>query len=173
VASYYGDPQLAKKDPAKIFTDDGGSFSKILQSGLTAEKFKNAFVLSKIVGNEVEKFKIIKRKRYSSQEERKAAYSTGIGSFVLQVFDDLDAAIPQITIFAISLIFDKHVNSMGKNLDKVITDLQNRPDEIWQSFIDLIRAKNALASDKSWPTLLKSGTFYRDVIKFMEGDWKS
>jgi len=40
VATYYGDPQLAKKDPAKIFTDDGGSFSKILQSDLTAEKFR-------------------------------------------------------------------------------------------------------------------------------------
>ncbi len=61
VATYFGDPQLAKKDPAKIFTDESGSFSKVLQSDLTAEKFRDAYALSRLVAEEVDRFKKVKR----------------------------------------------------------------------------------------------------------------
>src|SRR5690606_13707755 len=109
VASYYGDPQLAKKDPAKIFTDDSGSFSKVLQSDLTAEKFRNAYLLSRIVSSEVDRFKVLKRKRYIDASERKAAYVAKIGTVVAPVFAELDVAVPQITIFAIAFIYEKYV----------------------------------------------------------------
>lgn len=172
VATYYGDPQLAKKDPAKIFTDDGGSFSKILQSDLTAEKFRNAFQLSTIVSKEVDKFKKLKRKRYANEEERKTAYLTNIGSFINPVFKDLDAAIPQITVFSIGIIFEKYVDVLEANLEEVINALRSNPEIIWKSFLDLINAKNALGIEKGWPTILKSGTFYRDAIQYLKDGWQ-
>ncbi|MCX2784008.1 AIPR family protein [Microbulbifer thermotolerans] len=172
VATYYGDPQLAKKDPAKIFTDDGGSFSKILQSDLTAEKFLNAYRLSKLVSNEVDSFKKLKRKRYSNEKERKVAYSTSIGSSIEPVFNDLDAAVPQMTIFGIALIYEKYVKMLGRDLKDVLEDLQDNPEAIWSAFIDLINAKNALNVEKGWPTILKSGSFYRDSVSYLKGVWK-
>ncbi|WP_445358787.1 AIPR family protein [Microbulbifer sp. ANSA005] len=171
VATYYGDPQLAKKDPAKIFTDDGGSFSKILQSDLTAEKFRNAFILSKIVSTEVDEFKKLKRKRYSDEEERRTAYSTNISSFVAPVFNDIDAAVPQITVFSMALIYEKYVKILGFEFELTIEALQAKPELIWKSFIDIINAKNEMKIEKGWPTILKSGSFYRDVIKHMESRW--
>lgn len=172
VASYYGDPQLAKKDPARIFTDDGGSFSKILQSDLTAEKFCNAYMLSKIVSAEVDRFKILKRKRYSDEADRKTAYLTKIGTVVASVISDLDVAVPQITIFAIGLIFEKYVKVLGKDLNEVLPVLQARPELVWKAFVELLAVKSTLGVDKSWPTVLKSGSFYRDVVKQLEGKWK-
>lgn len=172
VATYYGDPQLAKKDPAKIFTDDGGSFSKILQSNLTAEKFRNAYRLSKLVSSEVDRFKIIKRKRYSNEEERKTAYSTSLGSSIAPVFNDLDASIPQMTVFGIALIYEKYVEILGLGLEGVLEVLEKKPELIWKAFIDLINAKNALNVEKGWPTILKSGSFYRDVISHLKNGWE-
>jgi hypothetical protein len=173
VASYYGDPQLAKKDPAKIFTDDGGSFSKILQSDLTAEKFRNAYMLSLLVSAEVDRFKILKRKRYADDSERRTAYLTKIGTVVAPVISELDVAIPQITIFAIALIFEKYVKVLGMNLNDVLPVFQAKPDVVWETFVELLAAKNAIGDDKSWPTVLKSGTFYRDAVDYLESQWKA
>ncbi|MEI7460777.1 MAG: AIPR family protein [Pirellula sp.] len=61
VATYFGDPQLAKKDSSKIFMDDTGVFSKVLQSDLTAEKFRDAYELSQLVARQVDRFKKVKK----------------------------------------------------------------------------------------------------------------
>ncbi len=173
VATYYGDPQLAKKDPSKIFTDDGGSFSKVLQSDLTAEKFRNAYELSRLVAGEIDKFKKLKRKRYASDAERKTAYLTDIGSVVAPVFEDLDTAIPQITVFGTALLYEKFVIANGQDLDVVVTELRSDPNKIWTVLVELIGARNTLGDERSWPTLLKSGAFYRDVVAHLSDIWKA
>jgi len=173
VATYYGEPQLAKKDPAKIFTDDGGSFSKILQSDLTAEKFRDAYRLSRLVSGEVDRFKRLKRKRYSDEAERKTAYGTEIGTFIDPVFPELDLAVPQISIFGMALLFEKNkvagVDSLKEFADKVSVD----PTPIWRCFVELISARRVLNTEQSWPTLLKSGTFYRDAVAHLKVQWAS
>lgn len=173
VASYYGDPQLAKKDPAKIFTDEGGSFSKVLQSDLTAEKFRNAYELSRLVSAQVDRFKKLKRKRYADDDERKNAYVKNIGSMVAPVFGELDAAIPQMTIFGIALAYEKYVNVLEHDLKGVVEVFRGQPELIWRVFVDLISAKNGLGIEKSWPTVLKSGSFYRDAVRHLVDDWKN
>ncbi len=172
VASYYGDPQLAKKDPAKIFTDDGGSFSRVLQSDLTAEKFRNAYELSKLVSAEVDRFKKLKRKRYADASERKTAYVKNLGSIVASAFSDLDAAIPQITVFGMALMYEKYVKVLGYDLQDVVGILSSKPEIIWRILIELISTKNALGVEKSWPTILKSGSFYRDAVQHLKDNWK-
>lgn len=172
VATFYGDPQLAKKDPAKIFTDDFGSFSKILQSELTAEKFRDAYQLGRQVSVEVDRFKKIKRKRYSSDSERKKAYVTHIGFVVDPVLDDLDAAIPQITIFGLASLYRKFtLNRSGDKLGEFVSEIRSDPQIVWSVLVDLIDTKRSLGSEKSWPTLLKSGTFYRDAIQMLSKKW--
>jgi len=173
VATYYGDPQLAKKDPAKIFTDDGGSFTKILQSKLTAEKFRDSYELSRLVSAQVDRFKKLKRKRYADESERKKAYIKNIGSIIEPVFEELDAAIPQITVFGMALLFEKHVTVGKTELQEIVQHLRNDPSNIWEILIELIVSRKALNNEKSWPTLLKSGSFYRDAIVHLRPSWVS
>jgi hypothetical protein len=172
VATYYGDPQLAKKDSSKIFTDDGGSFSKILQSDLTAEKFRDAYELSRLVSAQVDKFKILKRKRYSDESERKSAYIKEFGSLVEPQFDELDAAIPQITIFGMSVLYEKHVKFGKCDLADVVKTLVKDSSDIWNGLVELVECKNALKDERSWPTLLKSGPFYRDAVGHLVAVWE-
>lgn len=171
VATYYGEPQLAKKDPAKIFTDDGGSFSKVLQSDLTAEKFRDAYRLSRLVSAEVDRFKRLKRKRYSDESERKTAYVTEIGTFVDPVFPELDLAVPQISVFGMALLFEKNKAAGVDNLKEFVEKVSTDPTPIWRCFVELISVRSALRTEQSWPTLLKSGTFYRDAVAHLKAGW--
>ncbi|MEM7704471.1 MAG: AIPR family protein [Pseudomonadota bacterium] len=171
VSTYYGDPQLAKKDPSKIFTDDGGSFSKILQSELTAERFRDAYELSRLIAEQVDLFKRLKRKRHSNEAERKSAYVKTFGTALEPLFDQLDSAIPQITVFGTALIFEKHVTVFGNDLEAVVAELRGDPNIIWGVLLELISARAALEDERSWPTLLKSGAFYRDVVDHLSETW--
>lgn len=172
VATYYGDPQLAKKDPARIFTDDGGSFSKILQSELTAERFRDSYAISRLVSAQVDRFKKLKRKWYTNETERKKSYIQNIGSIIEPVFDELDAAIPQITIFGLSLLFEKHVSVRKERPQEFVARIGKDPNIIWSGFIELVASRKALDVNTSWPTMLKSGAFYRDVIESRRPHWK-
>jgi hypothetical protein len=173
VATYYRDPQLAKKDPARMFTDEGGSFSKILQSELTAEKFRDAYVISRLVLAQVDRFKKLKRKWYTSQDERKAAYVKHIGSAIEPVFGQLDTAIPQITVFAMALLFEKHLVALNEDPSEFVAQIAADPAPIWAAFIELISAKAVLKIESSWPTLLKSGPFYKSAVDALKPSWTS
>lgn len=172
VATYYGDPQLAKKDPSRMFTDDGGSFSRILQSTLSAEKFRDSYVISRLVAAQVDRFKKLKRKWYTNEADRKKAYVKHFGSIVEQGFEELDAAIPQITVFGLSLLFEKHLVVWKERPQEFVVRIGKDPGVIWAGFIDLVVARKGLKNNTSWPTLLKSGTFYRDAIDFLMPSWK-
>lgn len=172
VATYFGDPQLAKKDSAKIFTDEGGSFSDILQSDLTAEKVRDAYELSRLISAQVDHFKKLKRKRYVDEGERKRAYIKAFGSVVEKVFDELDAAIPQITIFAMAATYEKMVVVQGVSLRNVVEQLHKEPTAIWKVFVELVESRHSLKRENSWPTLLKAGSFYRDAVAHLKPSWE-
>jgi hypothetical protein len=129
--------------------------------------------LSLLVSAEVDRFKVLKRNRYADENERRTAYLTKIGTMVAPVFSELDVAIPQITIFAIALVFEKYVKVLGMDLNDVLPVLQSKPDAIWQTFVELLAVKTSIGDEKSWPTVLKSGTFYRDAVSYLEGRWKT
>jgi len=172
VATFFGDPQLAKKDPSKIFTDDGGSFSKVLQSDLTAEKFRDAYELSQAVTAQVDRFKKLKRKRYLNENDRMKAYVTQIGTVVNTVFSDLDSAVPQITVFGMAILFKKAQRRTSESpLRDLLDEIKVDPAPIWTAIVELIASKNQLNIEKSWPTLLKSGSFFRDVATHLSKIW--
>jgi hypothetical protein len=155
-----------------MFTDDGGSFSKILQSTLSAENFLNAYTISRLVSAQVDRFKKLKRKWYTDEVERKKAYVHKLGSAVAPVFEELDAAIPQITVFGLSMLFEKHLVILKEKPEEFIARVGNDPSSIWSGFIELIASRKALNNSTSWSTLLKSGSFYRDAIEHLRSTWK-
>ena len=174
VATYFEDPQLAKKDPSKIFMDDTGIFSRVLQADLTAEKFRDAFILSQLVAKQVDRFKRIKRKRFNLEEDRRKAYATEIGSFLGPVFPELDAAIPQMTVFGLAVLYHSAKYSGEPDpLPALIGKIRHDPNIIWKAFVDLITVKQVRKLDKSWPTLLKSGSFFRDALEQIKAGWAS
>ncbi len=172
VATYFCDPQLAKTDSAKIFTDDGGSFSDILQSDLTAEKVRDAYELSRLVSTQVDNVKKLKRKRHADESERKTAYIKAFGSVAENVFDELDAAVPQIAIFAMAALYEKMVVVQGHSLRDVVEQLRKEPTAIWKTFVELLESRHSLKRENSWPTLLKAGSFYRDAVAHLRSTWK-
>lgn len=170
VATFYGDPQLAKKDPAKIFTDEGGQFTAVLQSDLTAEKFLQAYQLNQLVARQIDRFKRLKRKRYASDFERKQSYITQIGTVIEPVFSELDEAVPQMTMFATALLFSKtKTQSPDASLQQLLERVRVDASPIWEAIVELIRARTHLKLEKSWPTLLKSGSFFREVAQLRCG----
>jgi hypothetical protein len=72
-ATFYGQPELAKKNPKKIFlsVDDGGSYEKIFSSDMTAEKVIIAHEIKTYVEEFVRRFSAIRRKAQASDEIQK------------------------------------------------------------------------------------------------------
>jgi len=85
---------------------------------------------------------------------------------------ELDAAVPQITVFGLSMLFEKHLSVWKEKPQDFVTRLDKDPSIIWSSFVELIASKKTLKQTTSWPTLLKSGTFYRDVVDLLTLRWK-
>jgi hypothetical protein len=136
VATYYGDPQLAKKDPARMFTDESGSFSRILRSDLTAEKFRESYAISRLVSAQVDQFKRLKRKWYTNEPERKKAYIQNIGSVIEPVFEELDAAVPQITVFGLSLLFARHLSVWNEKPQDFVARIEKDPNIMWSALLN-------------------------------------
>jgi hypothetical protein len=88
------------------------------------------------------------------------------------VFDELDAAVPQITIFAMAALYEKMVAQQGKSLSVVVEQLRKEPTAIWACFVELVESRRALKRENSWPTLLKAGSFYRDIIAHLKPKWQ-
>jgi hypothetical protein len=59
----------------------------------------------------------------------------------------------------------------GEKPDEFLARIENDAADIWGAFIDLIASRAALKNYTSWPTLLKSGQFYRDAIQFLRPSW--
>ena len=156
-----------------MFTDDGGSFSKILQSQLTAERLRDAYQISRVVAAEVDRFKRLKRKWYTNEVERKKAYVQNIGSATEPVFAELDAAIPQVTVFGLSLLFEKHLVILKEQPSEFVERIKKDPSVVWAGLIELVASRAALNNPASWPTLLKAGSFYRDAIKRLRPKWEA
>lgn len=167
-ATVYGDPELAKKDPGLIFTDtDKGHFTKILESGLNASLFANAFQLLEIVSKYVDSFKKIKRRRFQNEGERLQAYEGFFDADVVnKYFQELDPCIPQATVFLTALIYYKNVELRKTDFSQLVLNAKKDNSVIEESLSDILACKTKDQSEKSWPTLLKSKSFFATLCDF-------
>lgn len=172
-ATYYGQPEIAKKNVKKIFlsVEDGGHFERIFSTGMTAERVIVAHELKECVDEFAHQFSAIRRKLQKG-DDLKAAYAPLLGKAVASKHDDvIHQVMPQCSIFLCGTIF--------KDLVEQKVDPATIPDVLMKRGFDLIcehlmhivdfAKNNRDKADKSWPSLLKSNTFFGHITAYISG----
>jgi hypothetical protein len=173
-ATYARSPELAKKNPQKIFmgVEDGGFFERIFSDEMTAEKFMTAHQIKSFVDLFVNQFMTRKRKK-ARVENWKEDYKSLLGSTLVDKYEDrIDQVIPQSAVFLCAILFEEHVRIKSMPADRLIQDLSRASDTSIQDLLSHIIEQGLThpeASSKSWPTLLKSQTFFELVSTFLRG----
>ena len=169
VATYLADPELAKKNVAKIFKGqiNNGQFEEIFDDQLTAEKMIVAYQILAYVESFVRDFERLKRRRNRSEKgdlQWQTDYKSLLGAeMVTRYLKDLDQAIPQSAMMLAALLFRTWTKSR-KDPTKLPEELSARGMELVRK--ELVRAfkyvnDHPSSMDKSWPNMVKSNSFYK------------
>lgn len=173
-ATFYGQPEVAKKNPAKIFlsVNDGGNYEKIFSAELTAEKMIIAYQIKSFVDDFVRRFGSVRRKLQAS-DDIIGSYQPLLGPDIAENFKDvIHQVLPQCALFLCGTLF-KDLSEFQKHPPTEIPGLlQSGGDElIREHLLHILRyAKNNKSkADKSWPVLLKSNAFFNYVCAYLGG----
>jgi len=173
VAIYMRQPELAKKNPKRIFlgASDGGYFDRIFSADITAERFVSAHLLAQCVNEYVRQFMTRKRRKDRVPDWR-SDYASFLGSdFVSKHSNIIDQVIPQSAIFLTAAVYELRVALQGRSIQEVVEELSS-PDfsvlnELLIQTIDFAAADPSFS--KSWPTLLKSQAFFEKFAVYLKG----
>ena len=173
-ATFYGQPEVAKKNPAKIFLSisDGGNYERIFSADMTAEKMIIAHEIKAVVDEFVRKFSSIRRKLQAS-DNIVGAYEPLLGTEIANGYKDvLHQVLPQCSLFLCGTIYKDLVDFKKTNVSEIPTMLQKNGRELIQEHLLIIlnyAKNNKSKADKSWPVLLKSNTFFGYITAYLEG----
>lgn len=171
VATFMRQPELAKKNPKRIFlsSNDGGYFDRVFNSDLTAEKFVAAHRLARAVDVYVRQFMTLKRRK--DRSDWRKDYESLLGAQLMTKHADVvDQVIPQSAVFITALLYDLRVAGQKHSIDNVLKELSGSSSLINELLVQLIDiAKEDPNASKSWPTLLKSQAFFEKVASFLRG----
>ena len=172
VATFLRQPELAKKNPKRIFLGafDGGSFERIFNSELSAEKFLQAQQLAWGVEALVKQFMTRKRRKERVESWRKD-YEDVLGKALVEKHPEvLDQVIPQSAVFLSGLAYEEWVRLRGHDLRDLLSSIEKGDSEFFRRQILLIieyAKSNKLM--QSWPTLLKSQSFFENFASYLQG----
>jgi hypothetical protein len=173
-ATFYGQPEVAKKNPKRIFlsTEDGGNYERIFSADLTAEKMIIAFQIKTFVDDFVRRFSAIRRKVQAS-DDIKAAYRPVLGEqLAAQHSDVIHQVMAQCSLFLCGTLFKDLVELQGKDPSAIPEELQKVGSSLIQEhllyILDYAR-KNKDKADRSWPVLLKSNQFFVFITAYLAG----
>jgi hypothetical protein len=175
-ATFYGQPELAKKNVKKIFAsvDDGGHFEKIFSSDMTAEKIAIAHELKKFVDAFLNRFLTLRRKGQKLPvTERVAVYEPVLGTELAEKHSDvIHQVMPQCALFLCGTVFKDLVENQKTDSTGIIEELRARGSQMIQEdllhIIDFAK-NNSDKADRSWPVLLKSNTFFGHTTAYIAG----
>jgi hypothetical protein len=173
-ATFYGQPEVAKKNPAKIFlsVSDGGNYERIFSADMTAEKMIIAHEIKTFVDDFVRKFSSIRRKLQAS-DDIVAAYEPLLGQEVAHGYKDvIHQVLPQCSLFLCGTIYKDLVDFQKKDPSEIPKLLQTEGYALIQAYLLNIlnyAKSNKSKADKSWPVLLKSNAFFNYVCAYLEG----
>lgn len=172
VATFLQLPELAKKDVKKIFLDyhDGGSFERVFDDRITAEKFVLGYRIHLTTEKFVSEFNKLKRRK-NRISDWEAKYTEMLGDKIVKNYlDSIDQVIPQSSIFLCALIFRKHIQLLGESPDELLRVLESDFKIHTSIVIELIQfaKENPNEANKSWPNLLKSQRFFEEVMSRIE-----
>lgn len=171
-ATFYQQPEIAKKNPKLIFlsTEDGGHFERIFSSDITAEKVIIAHKLKTFVDGFVRKFARAQR-RIQAIEDPQAAYEPVTGKRLSRI-PDIHQVIPQCSLFLCGTIYKDLVDFQSLPATEIPEVLEQRGNELIKDHLWLVVEyvqKNKDKVDGSWPTLLKSNTFFSHIVAYLAG----
>jgi len=173
VATYMRQPELAKKNPKRIFvgSSDGGYFDRVFGGELTAERFVYAHRIARAVDDYVRHF-MTRKRRKERTDDWKADYATLLSEGLVSRHSALvDQVVPQSAIFLTAAVFDLCIGMRERPIADVIEELE-RPDftalnELLDQTISFAAKDDSFS--KSWPTLLKSQAFFEKFMAYMKG----
>ena len=173
VSSFMRLPELAKKNPKLMFlgTTDGGYFDRIFSQDLTADTFVQAHSIASLVGTFVKEFMKHKRRKERVADWRED-YATLLDRPVVDRHGStLDQVIPQSVVFLSAVVFDEQVRQQGGTPEDCIEGLAHNASIVLGRIIDsTIRfAEGDTKWERSWPTLLKSQSFFDNYCSFRRG----
>ena len=189
VATYFRQPEMAKKNPKKMFqsAEEGGSFEDIFSYEISGEKVVSAVRIRAAVDkfvNEFSKMQNRKKKRNDDDPATDAEYRSFLGDRLVSDFrGDIDQAIPQSAVFLCATIFQEWVDILGKDplgFDKKgVKVCESLADTLEQNAATTIQrhlatifqfAKEQPRSiESSWPNMMKSNKFLTQVMAYMRG----
>lgn len=172
VATYLRQPELAKKNPKRIFlgAQDGGHFERVFNHELTAEKFIVAQQLAWAIDEFVKQF-MARKRRKDRVPDWKAEYKALLGETLVGKHSDvIDQVVPQSAVFMTGILFDEST-ATGRSLPDVVAQIAGGDytliNQHLEQVIDLV--KQDARFSKSWPTLLKSQSFFDQYTLFLKG----
>lgn len=176
VATFGLQPELAKKNPAKMFLSatDGGIFDSIFSSALTAEKMIVAHQIKCYVDEFVKQFMTRKRRRDRVAEEVwKKEYRDYLGDAVVDAFiGDIDQVVPQCAVFVCGTVYQDLADFQNVPVNEIVNRLTTDGQSLIRSHLyyimEFIKQKPD-QKNKSWPTLLKSSTFFEKITAYIRG----
>jgi hypothetical protein len=175
VATFFRHPELAKKDPKKIFlsVEDGGYFERIFSSEITAQKMVTAHQIKQYVDDFVKRFGSIKRKRARHADGWEVEYRILLGDQLFSShLDRIDQVVPTSGFFLCATLFREYVDILKLGPDSLIDELSEIADvkisEHLCRILDYAKS-NPGEANRSWPTLLKSNRFFQGFISYLTG----
>jgi hypothetical protein len=172
-ATFYGQPELAKKNVKRIFlsTEDGGYYERIFSTDMTAEKIVIAHGLKHTVDEFVKRFATIRRKAQASDDVKKV-YEPLLGKPLTQHSDVIHQVIPQCSLFLCGTIYKELVEIRKTELKTIAETLGREGDDLIRRhllhIIDFAQ-RNKDKADRSWPVLLKSNAFFNHIVAYLSG----
>lgn len=169
-ATFLQQPEVAKKDPRKIFLslEDSGQFETIFSADMTAEKVIVAHRIKNCVDDLVRRFARIRR-RLQERDDVQQAYTPVIGG-QLAAYRDIHQVIPQCSLFVCGVLYRDLVGIREKSFSSIPGILERVGDELLQEYLGLVvkyARENEDRADRSWPTLLKSNAFFGFVTSYL------
>jgi hypothetical protein len=176
VASYLRQPELAKKNPKRMFlgAQDGGYFERIFNNDLTAEKFVNAQRLAWCIDDFVRQF-MTRKRRKERVADWKADYKTLLGDKLVDEHGHLlDQVVPQSAVFLSAIIFEERVAIQRQAIDDVVQELSKSGFTAFTALTEKLALLIEFTDQdqnlsKSWPTLLKSQSFFENFASYLRG----
>lgn len=166
-------PEVAKKNPKKIFigASDGGYFERVFGSDISAENFILSYRALRATDKFVGKFLALKRKKSRMEDWRKDYSDLFSKSFVDRYGDILDQVVPQSAVFITGLIHKVNQSLGGATYKDLVERMETEDSVVVEHLLWILDCRTFQNHDqgKSWPTLLKSQTFFDNVVSYAAG----
>ncbi len=173
VSTYFRQPELAKKNVKRIFlgTQDSGYFERIFNEELSAEKYILAFRTKQRVDEFVKQF-MTRKRRKARVENWYEDYRELLGDNLMREHGSkIDQVIPQSSIFLCAILFEEQVRILNNPPEQLLDQLDDRFVPMLDKLHTIMSYADAnpQVANKSWPTLLKSQTFFENISSYLKG----